>query len=216
MTDSRPSAPARGRDELRRRGAPAVLLWDFGDTLADERWMRRPPDGCPEWEAAWTAVMAEHADGWNDGSADDAEVFAALAARAGLSPDAVEAHARACCTGLVLHQVAWRVASERRLPQALVTVNPVMLDRWIVPHYGLASMFDTIVISAYEGTSDKSRLCLQALERLGYDGPRSAALLIDNRRDLVDAWESIGGSGYWFRGDDQFARDVDGLLGSTG
>ena len=26
---------------------PAVLLWDFGDTLVDERWMLRAPATCP-------------------------------------------------------------------------------------------------------------------------------------------------------------------------
>jgi hypothetical protein len=30
-----------GFETIRRVGL--VLLWDFGDTLADERWMRRPP-----------------------------------------------------------------------------------------------------------------------------------------------------------------------------
>jgi hypothetical protein len=32
--------------------APAVLLWDFGDTLVDERWMVRAPATCPTWPAA--------------------------------------------------------------------------------------------------------------------------------------------------------------------
>jgi hypothetical protein len=179
----------------------------------DERWMRRPPDGFPDWEAVWLEVMAEHADGWDDGTITDAEVFAAVAARTGLTIAEVESHARACCTGIELHSHAWRVARERRLPQALVTVNPTVIDRWIVPHYGLASMFDVIVISAFEGTRDKPELCLRALALLGYDGPRSRALLIDNRRVLVEAWQSIGGAGYWFRGDEQFGRDVDDLLG---
>src|SRR5262249_7992874 len=43
----------------------AVLLWDFGDTLADETWMRRAPIGCPDWPNAWTEVMREHADRWS-------------------------------------------------------------------------------------------------------------------------------------------------------
>jgi phosphoglycolate phosphatase-like HAD superfamily hydrolase len=191
---------------------PAVLLWDFGDTLVDEGWMRRPPEHFPGWESVWVEVMAELAGGWDDGSVTDAEVFDAMAARTGLTVAAVESHARACCTGIDFHPHAWRVARERRLPQALVTVNPTMLDRWIVPHYGLASMFDAVVVSALEGTTDKPELCHRALARLGYDGPRSQALLIDNRRDVVEAWTAAGGAGYWFRGDDQFARDVDELL----
>jgi hypothetical protein len=36
-----------------------VLLWDFGDTLVDERWMRRSPADRPEWAAGWAEVMAD-------------------------------------------------------------------------------------------------------------------------------------------------------------
>ena len=191
---------------------PAVLLWDFGDTLVDERWMRRPPPECPDWDDVWTAVMAEHADAWNDGSLDDAGVFAALADRAGMTAAAVEAHALACCTDLAPYPTAWRVAAERRRPQALVTVNPRLIETWIVPHYDLAPVFDVIVVSANEGTADKTALGDLALARLGYDGPRERALLVDNRRDLVDAWTATGGAGYWFRGDEQFATDEAALI----
>jgi hypothetical protein len=194
---------------------PAVLLWDFGDTLVDERWMRRPPVECPDWVDVWNAVMAEHADAWNDGSLDDTAIFAALATAARMTPAAVEAHARRCCTSIEPHPTAWRVASERTLPQALVTVNPALIGRWIVPHYGLAEVFDTIVISAEEGVADKTALGDLALERLGYDGPRAGALLIDNRRDLVDSWEASGGTAYHFRSDEEFGRDVDALLAGT-
>jgi hypothetical protein len=156
--------------------------------------------------------MAEHADGWNDGSVDDATIWGALADGAGMTAGAVEAHARACCSTIDVHPTAWRVAGERRRPQALVTVNPDLFAPWIAPHYGMNAVFDTIVVSAVERTADKTELGLIALERLGYDGPRDAVLLIDNRRDLVDAWEATGGAAYHFRGDDQFARDVDAVL----
>jgi hypothetical protein len=174
--------------------------------------MRRPPAACPEWVDVWTAVMDELADGWNDGSVDDAAIWAALAERTGMTPKEVEQHAYRCCTSIDVHPVAWRVASERRRPQALVTVNPDLFGPWIGPHYGLSAMFDTIVISAVERTGDKTELCTIALERLGYDGPRAAALLIDNRRDLLDAWAATGGAAYHFRGDAQFAEDVAHLL----
>lgn len=189
------------------------MLWDFGDTLVDERWMRRPPAACPhDWVDVWTTVMAQHADGWNDGSVSDAAIWAALAERAGMTAADVERHALECCTSIERHPTAWRVAAERRRPQALVTVNPDLFGRWIGPRYELTDMFDTIVISAVEGTTDKTELCVLALERLGYDGPRAAALLIDNRRDLVDAWVSSGGAAYHFRGDEQLATDVPRLL----
>jgi FMN phosphatase YigB (HAD superfamily) len=186
---------------------PRILLWDFGDTLVDERWMRRAPDGCSGWEAAWVATMAELADGWNVGEVAAARVYEALATRTGLSADAVARHARACCEQITVHEEAWRVATERRQPQAIVTVNPDLFTDVVVPACALTSVFDVIVASHAEGTDDKVALCEIALDRLGYLGPRSDALLIDNRADLVEAWREAGGAGYWYRDDDEFASD---------
>jgi hypothetical protein len=185
-----------------------VVLWDFGDTLVDERWMRRCPETCPTWETAWIAVMNELADRWNVGAVSFKEVSAALADAAAMTLPEVEAHARACCAQLSLHSNAWELARQRRTPQAIVTVNPDLFADFIVPTYRLSEMFDQIVISFAEQTDDKVALCDIALERLGYRGARDHALLIDNRPDLVDAWRDSGGAGYWFEGDDQFGRDA--------
>ncbi len=187
---------------------PEVLLSDFGDTLADERWMRRCPEVWPDWEDAGVAVMAEMADEWNVGAVRSLEVFAALSDRTGMRLPDVEAHARGCCDRIVFNPTAWRVAREHRFPQALVTVNPDLFADYVVPGYALDDVFDVIVVSCAENTVDKSTLARAALDRLGFRGERSSALLIDNRRDLVDAWRDIGGAGYVFRSDEQFARDV--------
>jgi hypothetical protein len=98
------------------------------------------------------------------------------------------------------------------LLQALVTVNPDLFTDHIVPVHDLTAVFDVIVVSSAEGTDDKSGLCDRALTRLGYAGPRSAALLIDNRRDLVNAWIDTGGAGYLFHSDEQFQTDLPYLL----
>jgi phosphoglycolate phosphatase-like HAD superfamily hydrolase len=195
--------------------AAAELLWDFGDTLVDERWMRTPPVGCPTWEAAWLEVMAHSADRWNLGAVTSTKIFDALSVRTGMAREQVEAHARRCCEQLVFNETAWRVAKERWLPQALVTVNPDLFTDHIVPVHGLTAVFDVIVVSSAEGTDDKSELCDRALTRLGYSGPRSAALLIDNRRDLVNAWIDTGGAGYLFHSDQQFHTDLPNLLGAA-
>lgn len=191
---------------------PAVLLWDFGDTLVDERWMRRPPAEFPKWEAVWLDLMGDHADDWNVGRVGRAEVFGAIAERSGMSAAAMKSHARTCCERLLFNETAWRLASERRLPQALVTVNPDLFADFVVPAHGLDDVFDVIVMSFEELTDDKPTLCDIALDRLGFTGPRSDALLIDNRRDLVEAWRDVGGTGYWFQSDQQLRADLPSLL----
>jgi FMN phosphatase YigB (HAD superfamily) len=195
---------------------PAVLLWDFGDTLVDERWMLRPPAECPAWEATWLDVMADHADDWNVGRVSAVQVFGALAERSGMSADAVKSHARRCCERLAFNETAWRVASERRLRQALVTVNPDLFADFTVPAHGLDNVFDVIVMSFAERTDDKPALCDIALDRLGFTGSRSDALLIDNRLDLVKAWRNVGGAGYWFQSDQRFSADLPSLLLPSG
>ncbi|HXH57319.1 hypothetical protein [Iamia sp.] len=189
-----------------------LLLWDFGDTLVDERWMRRPPRDRPSWEMAWLESMAVLADRWNVGELSSEEVFADLATRTGMSTAAVAEHARECCSRLVFNRIAWRVAREHRRPQAIVTVNPDLFDDVVVPLHRLAGVFDVIVSSATERTVNKTDLCLQAIEQLGISASRSRALLIDNRRDLVDGWRAAGGAGYWFQGDDVFGWDLPALF----
>jgi phosphoglycolate phosphatase-like HAD superfamily hydrolase len=189
-----------------------VLLWDFGDTLVDERWMLRAPDDVPIWPAAWEEVMAELAEDWEVGRAACPDIFDALASRTGMSTAAVAAHARECCRRLKFNPTAWQVARERRRPQALVTVNPDLFVEHIVGEHDLTSVFNAVVVSSVEGTADKVELCARAIERLGLDGDKSGALLIDNRVDLVEAWQRAGGAGYWFRSDEQFAHDIQQLL----
>jgi len=190
-----------------------ALLWDFGDTLVDEQWMRRAPGEFPEWPDAWNEVMDTCADDWNAGRISEREVFAAMSARSGLSIGFVAGHAEACCRSIAFHPFAWRVARERRRPQALVTVNPDLFVERVVPRHRLSSYFDTVVVSCSEGTDDKTTLCEVALDRLAYRGSRTEALLVDNRPELAEAWRRSGGGAYVYRGDEAFEADLPTLLG---
>jgi FMN phosphatase YigB (HAD superfamily) len=191
----------------------AVLLWDFGDTLVDERWMRQAPAEYPDWANAWNGVMETCAEDWNIGRATERDVFAEMSRLTSLSIDFVEHHAEACCRSITFYPFTWRVATERRRPQALVTVNPDLFVERVARRYGLCDHFDTVVVSCTEGTDDKTTLCELALDRLGFGGGRSETLLIDNRRDLTHAWQHSGGSAYVHRGDEAFEADLPTLLG---
>jgi beta-phosphoglucomutase-like phosphatase (HAD superfamily) len=189
------------------------VLWDFGDTLVDERWMLAPLDGVPAWPEVWSRVArGELADAWNAGAIDTAEVVDAVAAALGVGADVVHAHVQRCCAHIAFFETPWRVARTSRLPQAIITVNPDAFSKVIVPRYELARIFDPIVTSWEERTLDKCELALAALARLDGDVLPAEALLIDNLAHNVDAWIARGGRGYWFRGDDPFRADLDGAL----
>ena len=106
-------------------------------------------------------------------------------------------HARTCsgaATTIRFFEHAWAKARSHEMPQAIVTVNPDLFTRFVVPNYALDTVFDTIVTSWQEGTEDKARLCEIALERLGGSDP-AEALLIDNIEANVDAWRATRRSG---------------------
>jgi hypothetical protein len=182
----------------------SALLWDFGDTLVDERWMHWAPVGFPQWSTAWVELMGLLATPWNVGRIREQDVFDAMAERTGMDAVSVERHAEQCCRSLVFNPATWRLARLHHFPQALVTVNPDLFLQRIVPRYRLGDIFDVIVVSCEEATEDKVVLCERALERLSFRGRRRDALLIDNREDVVNAWHTGGGTGHCYRGDEPF------------
>ena len=185
------------------------VLWDFGDTLADERWMLAAPAAAPDWPEVWSQVAGnERADAWNRGEIPDREIVAAVAARLAMSEQEVRAHTHWCCSRIRFFDLPWSVARRCSLPQALVTVNPDGFSDFVVPHYRLHEVFDVIVTSWEERTLDKGVMGLTALKRLGGSILPGEALLIDNKSHNIEAWESRGGRGYLFRSEEEFQRDL--------
>jgi FMN phosphatase YigB (HAD superfamily) len=187
------------------------LLWDFGDTLVDERWMWPCPEGFPAWTDSYRALGAGDIGGrWNRGALTFEEFATRLAADVGIGFDEACAHMKRCCEAIQFFEHAWATARAHLMPQAIVTINPDLFTRFVTPNYGLDSLFDTIVTSWQEGTEDKAELCELALRRLGGSDP-AEALLIDNIEANVEAWRAHGGQAYLFVGDDEFARSEWGL-----
>ena len=183
------------------------LLWDFGDTLADQRWMWPSLSGAPGW-TDWYQTLADDELGaqWELGQKSTDDLAVILADKFGITADAAMAHMQECCRNLSFFEHAWAAARARSLPQAIVTLNSDVFSRFVVPHYALDTHFDAIVTSWEERTRDKTRLCEIALERLGGSDP-AEALLIDNIEANSEAWRAAGGSALWFRGDAEFDRD---------
>jgi hypothetical protein len=183
------------------------LLWDFGDTLADQRWMWPSPEGVPGWTARYQALPgSELDDRWNLGAITTSELMTVFASDTGGAHETLMAHCAARCRDVQFYEHAWAAARDHVLPQAIVTVNADLFTQFVVPNFALDATFDEIVTSWQEHTIDKARLCEIALERLGGSDP-AEGLLLDNIEANVDAWRALGGQGYLFRSDAAFARD---------
>lgn len=189
------------------------VLWDFGDTLADERWLLTAPDDLPDWPHAWLEIVRGGlAAPWVLGKIRLPEVAQEVARRLCISTDRVIEHTRDLCARVRFFERPLALARRRSLPQAIVTVNPDIFSDYVVPHYKLDEIFDAIVTSWEEGTADKGELGLIALQRLPGHLQASETLLIDNKRKNAEAWRSKGGQTYLFRDEGQFDLDLRSTL----
>lgn len=186
-----------------------LALIDFGNTLAEETFMRRDCEAFPDWTSTWMEIMAESRAAWDTGRLSAGELAERLAPELGRSGDAVRAYMSELCRQVAFHPVITLAVRRRRARggrQALVTVNPDLFDE-VVVHYGLAGLFDAIVTSGARGTDDKVELCRHALATLGVADPEET-ILIDNVPANVEGWIAAGGMGYLYTSDDAFASDV--------
>lgn len=181
------------------------LLWDFGDTLCDERFIW---SSGPQWEAAYKLCDEDLAEAWNTGGIDDLEFAHGLTPYIALSPQDILAHMRERCNHVEFYDFTYSYFREKNLPQAIVTVNPQLWSEVISPLYALHEFADVIVTSWEEKTRDKGLLCDVALARFPMAYERGESLLIDNKSDNIEAWRAKGGCGYLFTGDDRFRKDI--------
>lgn len=202
-------------DPTDRRDLPAVeaVLWDFGDTLADERWMLAPLADQPAWAELYLARCGEGELGslWNRGLKTAREVAAALGAELGVDAALVLEHMHACCRRVRLFPRVAAFVDALSTQQAIVTVNCDIFSDVVVPALGLASRFSPIVASWEAGTEDKADLCDLAMAKLGL-GDRAACLLIDNRADNVASWRARGGPAYRFVGEQALVEQLSPAL----
>jgi beta-phosphoglucomutase-like phosphatase (HAD superfamily) len=183
-----------------------AILWDFGDTLADERWMLTPPGDEPAWSSAWLATMDALGPRWSIGDASSADVAVDVAARLAWPVERARAHMRATCERIDFYPGVRELIALAQVPQALVTVNPDIFSEVVAPAYGLTGIFAAIVTSWEEGTTDKAALATAAMRRLGADLMPPQCLLIDNLEPNVAAWKAVGGRAHHFTSPENLAR----------
>ncbi|NKC01484.1 MAG: hypothetical protein GKR90_23705 [Pseudomonadales bacterium] len=184
----------------------SCLLWDFGDTLCDERFIW---SSGPEWMAVYETFDNDGPGAqWSLGEIDQHKFSQQISMPLGLPPDAVLAHMIECCHRIKFFEKTFAFFQSMHLPQAIVTVNPDLFSEVIVPTYDLDKYCEEIVTSWQEHSLDKRVLGRCAMERMGLGADIGNALLIDNKLTNVEDWISAGGAGYHFEGDLKFERDV--------
>jgi FMN phosphatase YigB (HAD superfamily) len=186
-----------------------VALVDFGNTLADETFMRRDGDQFPTWTTDYVAVVDELRHDWDTGRLSSQQIAQRVADRLAASPEAVHHHMLELCRSLTFYPAINDALRRRRARggrQALVTVNPDLFDH-IARIHALHQGFDVVVASWEHGTDNKAELCHRALHLIGDIEP-DRTVLIDNLPGNIDAWRRSGGRGYVFRDDATFVDDV--------
>ena len=141
------------------------LLWDFGDTLCDERFI---------WSSGpeWMEVYGSFDEGglgasWNLGELSTREFASRLSDRMDKSTESIIAHMTERCSRIQFFDKTYAFFKARHLPQAIVTVNPDLFSEEIVPICGFADDCDAIVTSWQEHTVDKNVLNRLAMGRMG-------------------------------------------------
>ena len=184
-----------------------IILWDFGDTLVDQRWMLKELPGFPGWlklfrDEIWDGELGNL---WSRGDISGERVAQQLATTLNATAESVMQHMQRCSRNIDFSPVLHQFSLTQDIPQAIVTVNPDIFTEVIVPHYELTESFDPIITSWQEKELNKADLCDTTLERLSIE--RSSALLIDNMKGNIDEWVARGGKGYWYRGESSFVND---------
>ena len=108
------------------------VLWDFGDTLVDERWMRSEPEGIQGWSEVYTEAIHELGGRWNLGEISFRYLAQHLSASLGVSESAVMDHMRSRCCRITFFQTVYAAAKGSPLRKAIVTVNPDVFSVWVV------------------------------------------------------------------------------------
>ncbi len=178
-----------------------AILWDFGDTLADERWMLAPMAGSPRWPELYQGELMNGTEliaRWNIGAISSEDVAAIFGKTLNVPALQVVEHMEECSRRISFFPGVMEIVEGRLLPQAIVTINPDIFSRIVVPTFGLVGKFDAILTSWEQKTASKADLCDTAIARLDSNLSRAECLLIDNRPDCIEEWTARGGTGYRF------------------
>lgn len=193
-----------------------AVIFDYGLTIGAEYYFNvRPPD-VPDWDRLVQATAFEDKDfnhAWMLGRTDIRELARRLAAKTGMTADAVMEYLRLGCRqvkefpqviGLV------RQLAGAGMPLAMVTVNFDIFDQVVVPWHQYDRLFRSIINSANHDETDKTRLWPLAFRDLGPGIGYHNSLLIEDRLQEVERFRQLGGAAIQFRPDTDLAAELQG------
>ncbi|MGB1253346.1 MAG: hypothetical protein ACPG8W_22225 [Candidatus Promineifilaceae bacterium] len=191
------------------------IIFDFGNTLADEQWMLQSPADLPTWELAyrhgvWNRPM-EWGEPWSRGELSAYDIAERMYNVLGVPTNRAYQIMLANCRKLRFFPNVMRYVRNRhqqKLKQAIVTINPDIFSDVVVPHYRLDTQFDVIVNSCDYGTLDKAELSQHVFAHYNNSVGFHNSLLIDNSQTHLDSFAAQGGATYLFTDDATFQADL--------
>lgn len=195
-----------------------AVLYDFGNTLADEFYFSFPPPNHKEftevirkniYDVYYADPSADNLlNQWMIGKISKNEIAKYLAEKSKFSEGQILNNLEYCCKNLKIFGKAMTFAKEttKNTKTAIVTINADIFSETIVPNYKLDESFTKILNSCQHQTLNKLELCKTALKELG-DIPIEKSILIDNTNDNCEEFKQAGGSSYLFTDQKQFLLD---------
>lgn len=180
-----------------------LVCWDYGDTLVDQNFMRKP-GGLPGWTEAYDRVRSSTDQGerWDVAQSTMRELATLVAAELECPPSWAWRQLAINLTRAepfqeVLGLVANLGGMDRPVLQAIVTVNPH--EFWAMAIAGgLHHRFDCVVTSAEVDSLSKVVMANEARDMLGLAPGLSTTLLIDNMAPNISEFTDAGGQGWHF------------------
>jgi FMN phosphatase YigB (HAD superfamily) len=182
---------------------PRVVLFDFGDTLADQEWMQVGLASLSEAAESydrWVRRDREVWSAWRRGDMCAEDIADLLARHVGASAGVLLDRFRRACQDVTFDDGMLRLAERLRIrgvATAIVTLNADVFSRFVVPEYALDTRFDAVINSSDEGTLDKAAMCASAAARLG--ARPHDALLIDDSAEHRAGFQMLGGRAVHYR-----------------
>jgi FMN phosphatase YigB (HAD superfamily) len=136
----------------------SAVLFDFGNTLADEFYFEQAPSKSKNWRESFFDLQYSepgrsiYLEPWLLGTLHATDIAKYISARTSMDSIAALEAMKENCRNLFFYEESLRLARslKQKTRLAIVTVNTDLFDEVIVPHYSLNDIFELVVNSSNE------------------------------------------------------------------